>query len=527
MKKTASTVMTVVISLVIVILSLMCVVSCPVPYFGYGIPQEYNSVVSVINKGADLSGGYTATYYPEGIISAKEFDSSVKQYKAIYTAAEQSGSAVQQESVRQQWKEYAEKYVAWTGSAVETVSEELPESAANNAVMYMEKNTVCEKNGSSWSVTDDFKADFDNAVNVMTMRFDKKNLSGLSVAKVNGYSIRVDVPYTVSDYETLFNQMGYGGDFYLKGASSERVLLPKTNNLISKYVKSASSGASGETGYVTIEMTSEGREELKTITSTIAADTENQVLYFNVGDNQLISLTVTEELDNRTLAISGSYTPETAENVGIIIQSCIEQGGIALTLKADVSEISVESTDSVMLAIYIIIGVAILAMAIFSIVRYRGLGVAHVFGYLSYLICMLMFIAFLPDMVLSSGGLLALLLTSVLCVCTNYYVYEAVRKEFDNGKTLDSAIKDGYKRTAAGVWDTHILLLVMSIVLFFISVGEMVPFAHIFGLGVLMSGIVVLLTRFYWYCMRGLLDRSQQYKFCGFKREVNFDDDED
>lgn len=526
MKKAASVVMTVVISLVIVILSLMCVVSCPVPYLGFGIPQEYNSVVSVINKGADLSGGYTATYYPEGIISAEEFDSSVKQYKAVLAAAENSGSAVQQESVKQNWKEYAEKYVAWTGSAVEEIKDELPQSAASNAVMYMEKNSVCQQNGGTWVVTDDFKANFDNAVKVITMRFDKKNLSGLSVAKVNGYSIRVDVPYTVSDYETLFTQMGYGGDFYLKNASSDRVLLPKTNNAVSKYVKSASSGASGQTGYVTIEMTSEGRAELKKITSTIAAS-EDKVLYFYVGDNQLISLTVQEEIDQRTLAVSGSYTPETAENVGIIIQSCIEQKGIALTLNAVVSDFSVQSTDTVMLAIYLIFGIAILAMAIFSIIRYRGLGVAHTFGYLSYLICMLMFIAFLPDMVLSAGGLAALLLTSVLSVLTNYYIYEAVRKEFDNGKTLDAAIKDGYKRTAAGVWDTHILLLVMSIILFFISVGEMVPFAHIFGLGVLMSGVVVLLTRFYWFCMRGLLQRSQQYKFCGFKREVNFDDDED
>lgn len=525
MKKTASTVMTVVISLVIVILSLMCFVSCPVPYLGFGIPQEYNSVVSVINKGSDLSGGYTATYYPEGVISAAEFDSSVKQHKTIVAAAETSGNAVKLEAAKQAWKDYAEKYVAWTGSAVEEISE-YPESASANAVMYMEKNAVCEQNGSSWSVTDEFKADFDSAVKVMTMRFDKKNLSGLSIAKVNGYSIRVDVPYTVGDYETLFTQMGYGGDLYLKNASSDRVLLPKTNNPISKYIKSASAGASGETGYVTIEMTSEGREELKSITSTIAASEEN-VLYFYVGDNQVISLTVTEEIDMRNLAVSGSYTPETAENVGIVLQSCIEQGGIALTLNATVSDFSVQSTDTVMLAIYIIVGVAILAMAVFSIIRYKGLGVAHVFGYLSYLICMLMFIAFLSDMVLSVGGLVALLLTSILCVLTNYHIYEAIRKEFNNGKTLDSAIKDGYKRTAAGVWDTHILLLVMSIVLFFVSVGEMVPFAHIFGLGVLMSGIVVLLTRFYWYCMRGLVVRSKQYQFCGFKREVNFDDDED
>jgi preprotein translocase subunit SecD len=192
-----------------------------------------------------------------------------------------------------------------------------------------------------------------------------------------------------------------------------------------------------------------------------------------------------------------------------------------------VNEFTVGGSESMLTAVFIVFAAAILIMAIYSIIRYRGLGVTHIFGYLSYMICMLMFIAFLDGMILSASGIAALALTSVLTVLSNYYVFENVRKEFAVGKTLDSAIKDGYKRSLAGLLDTHILLFILGLVLYFVGVGEIVPFAYIFTLGVLMSGIVSLvLTRFYWYCMRGTVRRSEQYKFCGFKREV-IDDDED
>jgi preprotein translocase subunit SecD len=395
----------------------------------------------------------------------------------------------------------------------------------------MEKGVACEaKDGGGYQVKESFDEDFNTAVEVIAKRFDKKNFSYLSVAKVNGYTIRVNVPNTVDDADSLFEQMGYMGEFTLRASEDIRngPLLGAGSRPISDYFKSASSGSSGSTGYVILKMTSDGQDRVAELTEVLKDDDTDATLYFYVGDQQVIGLGLTETIDQRTLYISGSFTPETAENVGIVINSCIKGDNIDLTLNVQsVNEFTVGGSESMMTAVFIVFAAAIFLMAVYSVIRYRGLGVVHIFGFLSFMICMLMFIAFLDGMILTASGIAALALTSILTVLSNYYVFENVRKEFAVGKTLESAIKDGYKRSLAGLLDTHILLFILGLVLYFVGVGEMVPFAYIFTLGVLMSGIVSLvLTRFYWFCMRGLVHRSVQYKFCGFKREV-IDDDED
>ncbi|MBQ9081870.1 MAG: hypothetical protein IJY26_04500, partial [Clostridia bacterium] len=179
------------------------------------------------------------------------------------------------------------------------------------------------------------------------------------------------------------------------------------------------------------------------------------------------------------------------------------------------------------IAIYVVFAVIMLAMFVFFIVRYKGLGVAHVYAYLSYLICMLMFVAFLSGMLLTAGGVFAVLLTSIMMALFNLYIFENIRKEFETGKTLSAAFKAGYKRSLAPVLDTHILLFIIALVLFFSSVGEVVAFSYVFLFGVLMSGIsTLLLTRYYAYILRGLVARSKQHTFCGFKREVSEDDED-
>lgn len=549
MSKTKSVVITALLTIVIVALCLMCVV----PQFGLpfrvnGAYQTYNSVTSVINYGSDLGGGYSAVYYPEGVISAETYNAKVERYtvslrdelekggatvsedmdyealKGVYESQKATGDIVEAGKIVAQADEYIESHKAWDGEGFT--------SDEGKAVLYLEKEEVCFEKDGSYVIGEDFVKDFDATVEAIAKRFDKKNFSFLSVSKVNGYAIRVNVPLTVSNAEELFTQMGYTGDFTLRGADSERpVLQGFGEHKISDYFKSAASRSSGAAGYVVLKLTTLGKDKVHDITAALTeGDSEDKTLYFYVGDTQVIGLGLSDEaIDQRTLYISGeSMTAESAENIGIVIDSCINDRVVNLTLSVDGTvTYSVGSGDGAIMAIYIVFGVALLALAIYSIVRYKGLGVVQIFSYLSFLICMLMYIAFLPGMLLHVSGVFAVALTSVILVLSNFYIFENVRKEFNTGKTLEASVKAGYKKSLAAVLDTHILLFILGLILYFISVSEVVTFAYIFTLGILTSGILSLLvTRFYWYSMRGLLPRGQQHKFSGFVREVS-DDDED
>ena len=547
MSKTKSVVITALLTIVIVALCLMCVVpEFGLPFRVNGAYQTYNSVTSVINYGSDLGGGYSAVYYPEGVISAEAYNAKVERYTvSLRDELEKSGVTVSEDMTYAQLKEAYEgsgKDVVEAGKIVAQADEYIGgyqawdgkdfTSDAGKAVLYLEEEEVCFAKGGSYEIGEDFVKDFDATVEAIAKRFDKKNFSFLSVSKVNGYAIRVNVPLTVSNAEELFTQMGYTGDFTLRGADSERpVLQGFGEHKISDYFKSAASRSSGAAGYVVLKLTTLGKDKVHDITTALSdGDAEDKTLYFYVGDTQVIGLGLSDgAIDQRTLYISGeSMTAESAENIGIVIDSCINDRVVNLTLSVDGTDTySVGSGDGAIMAIYIVFGVALLALAIYSLVRYKGLGVVQIFSLLSFLICMLMFIAFLPGMLLHVSGVFAVALTGVVLALSNFYIFENVRKEFNTGKTLEASVKAGYKKSLAAVLDTHILLFILGLILYFISVSEVVTFAYIFTLGILTSGILSLLvTRFYWYSMRGLLPRGQQHKFSGFVREVS-DDDED
>lgn len=532
MSKTKSVVMTAIITVVLVLLCLMCVVpEFSVPFRVGGVYTKYNSVVNVIRYGSDLGGGYCSVYYPDGVISAADYDAQVKQWNAILS----DGSALStaKDKAQREKDEYVKKYVAYTKANFPSSS--APETAA----IYLERNEACyEETAGVYTVNATFESDFKDAVNVIAKRFDKKNLSYLNVSVRDDYTIEVDVPRTVEDPDSLFTQMSYTGEFTLRSSTRNGALLnPVGDKTVSDYFESASSVASGDTGVVVLKLTSLGKDTIYEITDKLREDEEDATLYFYVGydakkesNEALISLKLSdadEGLNQRTLYISGSFTPEQAENVGIVIDSCIRYGAVGVGLSAGKTvDYTVGSGKSAVTAMYIALGALILASFIFFLIRYRGLGVAHIYGYISYLICMLMFIAFLGGMSLTASGVAAVVLTSVLLTLSNVFVFENVRKEFATGKTLTFAIKAGYKRSLAPVLDTHLVLLLLSFVSIFVGIGEASVFAYIFLLGVLMSGIsVLLLTRYYWHVLMGLVRRSKQYSFCGFKWEVDEDEE--
>ena len=556
MSKTKSVVMTVILTIVIVLLCLMCVVpEFSIPFSIGGIWKTYTPVFSVINYGSDLGGGYSAVYYPEGVISAADYDAQIESYeenleealRAYYnddqtTAAdalldryeEENANDKAVEEILYAKQEYTDTYVAYNSdnfSSLENVTE---------TALYLDAEEVCalsEEDG-KYVLSEDFKEEFSTAVSVMARRFDKKNLSFLDVSVRDGCTIRVSVPSTVADPDTLFEQLGYSGAFTLRAneESYKKPLLSANADYgMDHYFENVSSLSSGGAGVVVFELTSAGKDEIYRITNKLKDDETDATLYFYVGEQQLIGLGLSGEddgLDERTLYISGSgenvIEPEEAENMAIVLDSCLEEGDMNLSLSlGETVDYTAGFGEEVMTAVYIVFGAVTALMLIAFFVRYKGLGLAHLYAVLSYLICMVMFIAFLSGMVLTASGVAAVVSGAVMLTLGNFYIFENIRREFATGKTLDSSIKAGYKRSLAAVLDVHILLFLLSLILFFISVGEVATFCYVFLFAVLTSGVAsVLLTRYYAYIFRGLVARSRQYKFYGFKREVS-DDDED
>ena len=435
-------------TLLIAALCFVCTVS-----FSYGTNDlhTFNSILRMTAKDADLGapygsdgylgGGYSAVYYPEGVISEKVFEDNYASY-------------LEQEEK----DEYAAKYVKYGN-------------------LYLEKDEVCGT-GDSNEPSDAFKTEFSNTVALLEKRF--------AAIKKDG------VRFEIRDY--------------LKGASS----------------RTAADG----TVYVVINFTSLGREEIAAATAEASSGSGN-TLYFMIGENSVIPLSVSEALDQSSLYISGSYSAESAKICAEAINTALRYEFSEDTLELTLGESYFHEAlygSNALYAMYIAYGICFVAMAAFFFVRYRRLAFAHLYSYLIFLFVMILCVWSIPFAYISTETFLAFMLASlVFCVC-NAFVFEKARGEYALGKTISSSVKNAYKRSMWHLIDVHLVLAALSFIVYGIALTNLSAFAFVFGLGVVFSGLATIgLTRF----MGAIMIACSKNKgaFCNFKREEVEDDD--
>lgn len=485
MSKLKSAVVLVLATIIIAVLCAMCTASFPIP----NSVNEYNSVISIIAKDSTLGGGYYVTYYPEGVISEEEYIANSNAYGSDTEAKE----------------EYEAKYVSYGTGAI-----------------YLEKETVLDE--ATNEVSESFKEDFAATAAAVRERYEAQHVAGVKVEICDDYTIRVFMPDLLESPSTTLAFFSYTGEFSVAyGAESTKVIQADRRNTINDYVKGVSARTVQDTSYVIIQFTDLGREALKEATSG-AAD-ESGTLYVMVGDNSVISLTVSSQIDQNDLYISGSYTAETSNAVAVLLNNAVNgtQTDLKLTT-GDARYLEAQWGENTMLYFYIGFGVFMTAMAVFFLVRYHALGFAHIYAYLLYLPCMALCLAFISFLHLGVGGIAALALSSVLMCVSNVYVFESAKKEYALGKTMTSSVKTGYKKCFWHIFDIHIALALAAVLTFAIALTELQVAAFVFMLGVIFSGACVLaITRLMWASMMTLSKKKES--FCNFKRGEDYDDE--
>ena len=175
------------------------------------------------------------------------------------------------------------------------------------------------------------------------------------------------------------------------------------------------------------------------------------------------------------------------------------------------------------LIITVAFGVFILAMIVYSLIRYKGMGLAHVYGFLTYALLFIVCIALIPAIRVDIVGVAAIALSAAVMVFFNMYAFRNIREEFASGKTLTASIKAGFRRSLAFTIDAHIVLALMALLLYLISTATVRFAALIFLIGTLLSAACTLaVTRFFLYMF--LAQPKNKLAFCNLKREETEDE---
>ena len=135
-------------------------------------------------------------------------------------------------------------------------------------------------------------------------------------------------------------------------------------------------------------------------------------------------------------------------------------------------------------------GIAFALVILFLIFAYRLFGLIAGVSLLVYLILLFAIFKSIP-IVLTAAGLAGFVMSIGFAVDANILIYERVREEFINGKSPKDAVEIGFKRAWSSIRDANISSLIIAIILFWMGTSLVKGFALTFGIGIIMSMLVV------------------------------------
>lgn len=201
---------------------------------------------------------------------------------------------------------------------------------------------------------------------------------------------------------------------------------------------------------------------------------------------------IRERIPGGSAQISGSFTPESARDLAIVLRA----GALPAPVKV-VEERSVGPSlgqDSVEMGLNSIIIGGILVL-IFMAVYYRMFGLAANLALLFNLVLIVAAMSMIGA-TLTLPGIAGIVLTIGMAVDANVLIFERIREELSLGKTPFAAIDSGYDKAFTTIVDANITTLIAAIVLFQFGSGPVKGFAVTLSVGILASMFTaIMLTR--------------------------------
>jgi len=200
--------------------------------------------------------------------------------------------------------------------------------------------------------------------------------------------------------------------------------------------------------------------------------------------------------------ISGSFTTQSAAALAGLLRA----GALPAPLKA-IERRTVGAglgADSVTAGKYSALA-GLLLVALFMIARYGLFGLFADIA-LTLNVILLMAALTLFGATLTLPGIAGIVLTMGMAVDANVLIYERMREEQKNGKSMLASIDQGFRRAMATIIDANSTHLIAALILFQLGSGPVRGFAVTLGVGIVTSFFTaVMVTRLivvYWLAIR-------------------------
>lgn len=225
-----------------------------------------------------------------------------------------------------------------------------------------------------------------------------------------------------------------------------------------------------------------------------------QTMPIYIGGTQIMSPTVQQAITTSPLQLTGVGDAQQAQAYAVELNS----GALPLNLTV-ISETQVSPTlgSQSIQASKVAALLAIVLVTAFMFLVYRVPGFWADIALLVYALAdMAVLIALHATLTLD--GITGMILSIGMAVDSNVIIYERIKEELRGGRTLRTAVDEGFKHGLRAILDSNATTIIASIVLYELGSGLIRGFAVTVGIGVLISLLTaVVFTR---YLLRWLVD---------------------
>lgn len=210
-----------------------------------------------------------------------------------------------------------------------------------------------------------------------------------------------------------------------------------------------------------------------------------------VLDGKVISAPVIQSaITGGSGQISGSFTPETANDLAVLLRA----GALPAEIKVEQQQtVGAELGADAVRAGMVSTAVGFVAILIFMILAYGVLfgGISVIALLINGLLIIALMSAFQATLTLP--GIAGLILTLAVAVDANVLIYERMRDELRGGRSVISAMDAGFSRAMTTIIDANVTTILAALIMFQFGAGPVKGFAWTLSIGVVTSVFTAVL----------------------------------
>ena len=215
---------------------------------------------------------------------------------------------------------------------------------------------------------------------------------------------------------------------------------------------------------------------------TDRVDAEGNTIFDKV--EEVISVATIQARLGKTFRITGAGTQAEAHNLALLLRAgaliapiqIVEERTVGPTLGAENVQLGFQA---------IMMGFGLVFL--FMLVYYRAFGVVANLALGANLVLIIGIMSMIPGATLTLPGMAGIVLTVGMAVDANVLIFERIREEIREGKSIQQAIHQGYDAAFSTIIDANITTLIAALILFAVGTGPIKGFAITLSIGILTS----------------------------------------